>query len=106
MTTATPATPAAPAVDQKARIAAILGHPEAKGRADAAQHLAFKTDMGAEEAGALLASMPKDRGADPIVGAGVAGAVIPTAHTSAGQMEPKKIDSAAIYARRQAAQKR
>jgi capsid assembly protease len=56
----------APAVDnnagagaERARIAAILNHPEASGRADLAQHLAFNTDMSPEHAAALLAKAPK-----------------------------------------------
>jgi capsid assembly protease len=57
---------AAPAVDnnagagaERARIAAILNHSEASGRADLAQYLAFDTDMSPEQAAALLAKAPK-----------------------------------------------
>lgn len=56
---------AAPAVDnnagagaERARIAAILNHPEASGRVDLARHLAFNTDMTPEAAGALLGKAP------------------------------------------------
>jgi hypothetical protein len=43
----------------QARIKAILGSEEAKGRADLANHLAFETDMSAEASVALLAKSPK-----------------------------------------------
>jgi signal peptide peptidase SppA len=54
-----PPAAAAPAVDQKARISAIINHPEAEGRADLAKHLAFATDMSAEDAAKTLAASPK-----------------------------------------------
>lgn len=44
---------------ERARIEAILSHPEAEGRADSAKHLAFKTEMDAAAATSLLATMPK-----------------------------------------------
>jgi signal peptide peptidase SppA len=44
---------------ERARIAAIIGHAEAEGRADLAKHLAFETDLSPEAAGALLAKAPK-----------------------------------------------
>lgn len=44
---------------ERARIKAILEHPEAKERAAFAQHLAFEGDTEAEAAGALLAKFPK-----------------------------------------------
>ncbi len=47
------------ATAERGRIEAILSHPEAEGRADSAKHLAFKTDMAAADATALLATMPK-----------------------------------------------
>lgn len=42
------------------RVAAILGHDEAKGRTKAAQHIAFKTAMTVEDAIAMLASTEKE----------------------------------------------
>lgn len=42
------------------RVAAILGHEEAKGRTKAAQHIAFKTAMSVEDAIAMLASTEKE----------------------------------------------
>lgn len=45
------------------RIAAILGHEEAKGRTKAAQHIAFKTGMSVEDAVAMLASSEKEAAA-------------------------------------------
>jgi signal peptide peptidase SppA len=47
------------AVDQKARIKAITGHAEAQGRKELAEHLAFDTDMSAEDAVKMLAKAPK-----------------------------------------------
>ncbi len=44
---------------EKARCAAILNHAEAAGRADLAAHLAFETDMTAEQATAMLAKAPR-----------------------------------------------
>ncbi len=44
---------------EKARCAAILNHAEAEGRADLANHLAFSTDMTAEQAVAMLAKAPR-----------------------------------------------
>lgn len=46
--------------DSKARIKAIMTSPQAKGRADQAEHLAYETDMSAEAAIAIL-----DKGALP-----------------------------------------
>lgn len=50
--------PAASA-DDRARIAGILDHPEAKGRDGLARHLALNTDLSVEAAGAALAAAPK-----------------------------------------------
>lgn len=47
------------------RAKAILGHPEAEGRKQMAQHLAFDTDLDAETAARLLAASPKDAGDAP-----------------------------------------
>lgn len=44
---------------ERARIAGILGHVEAKGRETLARHLAENTDMTVEQAGAVLAAAPK-----------------------------------------------
>jgi len=49
---------AAPA-DEKARCAAIIGATEAQGRSDLAHHLAFKTDLDAESALAVLSASPE-----------------------------------------------
>jgi hypothetical protein len=51
--------PAAAAVDQKARIKAITGHSEAQGRKELAEHLAFDTDLSAEDAVKMLGKAPK-----------------------------------------------
>lgn len=47
------------ATAERGRIEAILSHPEAEGRTESAKHLAFKTDMAATDATALLGTMPK-----------------------------------------------
>lgn len=47
------------AAAMQARIGAILGSDEAKGREDLAQHFAFKSGMSAEDAVAALAAAPK-----------------------------------------------
>lgn len=44
---------------ERARIRAITASPEAEGRAELAAHLAFETDMSAEQAKELLAKAPK-----------------------------------------------
>lgn len=50
---------------ERQRVAAILGCDEAKGRDKLAQHLAFKTDMSADDAKAMLAAAPKEAAAAP-----------------------------------------
>lgn len=52
------AAPAATASSERVRISAILSSEEAKGRTDLANHLAFNTEMGADDAKALLAKAP------------------------------------------------
>lgn len=47
------------AADERARIKSILGSEEAKGREASAQHLALASDMSAEEAIGMLATLPK-----------------------------------------------
>jgi hypothetical protein len=56
---AAPANDNAPAATERGRIEAILDHAEAAGREDLAKHLAFKTDMSAEEAVKILAKAEK-----------------------------------------------
>lgn len=46
--------------NERARMAAILESPEAAGRETLARHLAFKSDMTAEAAAAVLAAAPKE----------------------------------------------
>ncbi|WP_173087689.1 head maturation protease, ClpP-related [Devosia sp. 1635] len=50
--------------DTKARIKAIMTSPEAKGREDQAEHLAYETEMAAEAAVAILAKAPKPTASD------------------------------------------
>lgn len=56
---ATAPTPTAETEDPKARIKAILTHPEAEGREGLANSLAFDSDMSAAEASKHLAAAPK-----------------------------------------------
>jgi hypothetical protein len=49
---------AAGAIAERARIAAILDHAEAKGREQLARHFAFKTAMAPADATAALAAAP------------------------------------------------
>lgn len=76
----------AKATSERSRIKTILGHAEAKGRTDLANHLAFDTDMTVEAAAVLLAKSPRaaEQGApefltamqgagNPDVGAGTEG---------------------------------
>lgn len=49
----------ASASDVKARVKAILASTEAQGRTELAEHLAFDTELSAEEATAILAKAPK-----------------------------------------------
>lgn len=62
-----------PAADERSRIAAIVGSPEAKGREQIANHLAFKTNLSVQQAIASLKAAaagpsplptPASRGAD------------------------------------------
>lgn len=48
------------AADEKARVSAILGGEAAQGRASLASHLAFETDMNADQANGLLAKSAKE----------------------------------------------
>ncbi len=92
---------------ERARIGAIVGSEQAKGREALANHLAFKTETGADAALAMLEASPASAAAHPSPFAaalasqrqanlGPGGERIPTA------VAPKVIDTASIYARRAA----
>ncbi|MBL8588745.1 MAG: hypothetical protein JNK46_09475 [Methylobacteriaceae bacterium] len=49
---------------ERARIDAILSHPEAVGRYRSAVALAIETDLSAEQAGKVLTSLPREEGPD------------------------------------------
>ena len=49
------------AANERARIMAVLTHAESDGREATAKHLAFATDMTAEAAGSLMATLPKTK---------------------------------------------
>ncbi|EIY4766831.1 S49 family peptidase [Vibrio cholerae] len=55
-----PAATAPNAIDERARISAILTHADAQGRAELANHLAFNTNLSADEAAGILAKAPKE----------------------------------------------
>lgn len=61
---AAPSTPSAS--DERARISAILGHPEAQGREDLAKSFAFNSDMSVEDAAKHLAAAPKQAAAQSL----------------------------------------
>jgi signal peptide peptidase SppA len=106
-TQAPPADHAASAQSERNRIAAILQSDEAKGRTTAAQQLALKTGMSAEEAIGLLATLPKQSAeASPLAAA--MGALGPTgvqpdasADVDTGQVTSvaESLDTSAIYGR-------
>lgn len=48
-------------IDQKARIKAIMSCDQAQNRRALAEHIAFNTDMSAEDAAAMLAAAPEDK---------------------------------------------
>ncbi len=45
--------------EERARVQGIVGHAEAAGREELAQHLAFGTDLGVDAAAAILKASPK-----------------------------------------------
>jgi hypothetical protein len=53
------------ATAERSRISAILGSEEAKGRSELAQHMAFETEMSADDAKKMLAKSPKEGAAAP-----------------------------------------
>lgn len=61
----TAASVADPAAAERERIQSILTHAESSGRAEMAQHLAFKTTMASADAVALLAAAPKEAAPAP-----------------------------------------
>lgn len=97
--------------DVKARIKAITGDDAAKGHEGLAQHLAFNTDMPAEDAiGALKAAASEapatDEPADPKGYQASRSAAAALAQPGGGGGAPKKeaktIDTRGIYAKRNA----
>ena len=90
---------------ERERIGAILGHEAAKGREQTAQHLALNTDMGVEQAVALLEKTPKAHGGNGFLAA-MAGEENPDVGADAGAEggDPTEADAAkqAIEAARKA----
>ena len=97
------------ATAERERIKAILGHEEAKDRAELAQHLAFETDMSPESATAMLAKAPKatqQKASDPLstAMAAIGTPGLRSTETQTTQSAPR-IDANAIFeARRKAMQ--
>ncbi|ULQ45964.1 S49 family peptidase [Flagellatimonas centrodinii] len=103
------------AAAERTRIAGILNHANAEGRADMAKHLAFETDQTVEAASALLAVSPKaaataaapadplaaamERTGTPAVGDGGADAAAAAAATQGGGAV---INASDIFAKRAA----
>ena len=95
--------------EERARISAVLGSDEAKGRTSLAGHLAFETDMSADEAKKLLAKAPVEAGGK----GGFAAAMASLANPKVGADMPDdpeagkpRVDSAAIYEARRTPQGR
>lgn len=57
---------AAARAEVRARMKAILAHPDAKGRGQMAQALAFDTDLSVDQAGALLRASPEEAPPRPL----------------------------------------
>jgi hypothetical protein len=95
---------------ERARIAGILDHANAKGREKLARKLAFTTAMGVEEAGAFMGDLPVDAAERPSrLDAAMAASAQP--HASPAGVAPAQaaapiIDTAAIYAARAASAKK
>lgn len=83
------------AEDERARIKAILTHPEAKGREASANHLALNTPMSVEDAAGALAGLAKSS----TIAARAAGTVAPAAgaeHVPDENMQPGAVSWASI----------
>jgi len=95
---------AAGRTEERARIGAILGADEAKGRGALASHLAFETDMGADEARKLLAKSPVEAGGNGGFAAAMAALGNPNvgADVCTEDAGKPRIDQAAIYEARRA----
>lgn len=74
--------------DERARVKAIIEHPESQGREGLARTLAFDTDMNADAAGKILAASPKQeaKAANPLHAA-MAGVKNPEVRDSGNQGE-------------------
>ena len=93
-------------VAERARMAAILGSEEAKGRDEQAQFLATKTSVSVPEALGILAASPVARTGSPLDAAMAAGGPNVGGGTGADPAPAQPIiNSADIYARRAAVTK-
>ncbi len=88
------------AADERARIKAIVGSPEAKGREGLATHFAYDTAVTPEIADAALKVASKTASGSLAERAAAAQVAIHTAGTVAGKPAPVTIDASAIYAER------
>ncbi|AMD60911.1 hypothetical protein AWN88_22600 [Agrobacterium tumefaciens] len=90
---------------EKARIAAILGHAEAKGRRKLAEHIALGTNMSVKDAAAMLRAAPKSQPSTSAKGNGFDARMraqgnpkIGTATGGAGKKNPDAEAAAAVVA--------
>jgi ClpP class serine protease len=92
---------------ERSRIQGIVTHAEATGRAELAAHLAFETDMAADQATALLAKSPKAQAGSPLDRAMAAegGAHVAAQPGPEPTSTQPVIDANDIFARRAAAAK-
>jgi signal peptide peptidase SppA len=92
------------AAAERTRIESILTHADAEGREATAQHLAFKTDMAADAAVALMASTPKASGAAGLDAAmhahGVTGVRPSGTDDDGDHANVVQLNTAEIYAKR------
>ncbi|EPX82093.1 S49 family peptidase [Salipiger mucosus] len=84
--------PAKGASDERTRIAGILNHPEAEGRADLAKSFAFESEMSVDEAAKHLAAAPKSGSGQTLSAAMDAEATELDAPPAAGGDAPRMAD--------------
>ena len=93
------------AVSERARIKAIVGSADAKGREGLAAHFAYDTDLAAETADAALKASSKSAGGSLAERAAAAQVAVHTGGTDRARPTAIAIDANAIYAARNGANK-
>lgn len=91
--------------EERARVKGILTHAAAEGRADLAAHLAFDTDMAADDAAALLDKAPKAAATHvaPVAAVGESMMGLELAAPVANKSAAKPVDAKSVYDRRRSA---